>query len=60
VQIGKSRARKRALLSKNRNKQGKSGAYASGGTAAVVSAVVCVSGAYASGGTVAAVGAVIT
>jgi hypothetical protein len=39
-QVGKARARKRASLSKNKNKAGMSGAYASGGTAAAVEAVV--------------------
>jgi hypothetical protein len=39
-QVGKWRARKRASLAKNKNKPGMSGAYASGGTAAAVGAVV--------------------
>ena len=54
AQVGKARARKRASLSKNKNKPGMSGAYASGGTAASVCAVGGMSGAHVSGGTAAA------
>ena len=42
MEVQKARARKRSALTKNKNKQGTSGAYASGGTTAAVDLAVAV------------------